>query len=370
MRKQIFILWLICISVLLGCKKKDPVETTEASVFSFTGNINGNYVSYSSGINDYYMFSSYNTDVNNVREFSGELKLKNCSGICSNSLKIKIKNYRDLSGPTTSIDSLINNSYYAYSIPTGNAAAYSVTLIPQFVGGTPQTYSWTFHDGNTSAASSPIKIYNKSGKYSVSLSIQSTALCTSTLSNIIKIGQTGNEVESNFTVSTPTGNVLSFTAQPVLGTPPYSYNWDFGDGNTSTLANPTHTYSTNGVYLTSLTVTDANNNSATYQNNINTQSPGTCLTRFTYVKSAIANPFNLSNVIVEWTDSNGIVYTSENNTQPSTSGFQITSVEEYLINENGQKTKKINGVLNCTLYNGTNSVILDKANFTFALAYP
>jgi len=368
MRKYIIIIASFC--VFISCKKKDPVETTEPPVFSFSGKINGNSINYASGINDYYMSSSYNTDINNVREFSGELKIKNCTGICSNSLKIKIKNYRDLSGPPTSIDSLINNSYFAYSTPIGNAAAYSATLIPQFIGGTPQTYFWTFHDGSTSSSTSPVKIYNKSGKYSVSLNIQSTTLCTSTLSNMVKIGQTGNEVESNYTVSTPTGNIVSFTAQPVLGSPPYTYNWNFGDGNTSTVANPTHTYSTSGVYLTSLMVTDANNNSDVYQNNINTQSPGTCLTRFTYVKFDITIQLNLSNEIVEWTDSNGILYTSENNTQPSTSGFKITSVEEYLSNENGQKTKKIKGILNCTLYNGTNSVILDAANFTFALAYP
>ncbi len=35
-----------------------------------------------------------------------------------------------------------------------------------------------------------------------------------------------------------------------------SYSWDFGDGNTSTDANPTHTYSTDGTYDAVLTVTD------------------------------------------------------------------------------------------------------------------
>ena len=35
-----------------------------------------------------------------------------------------------------------------------------------------------------------------------------------------------------------------------------SYEWDFGDGNTSTLENPTHTYSTPGAYRVSLTIVD------------------------------------------------------------------------------------------------------------------
>ncbi|NUT95110.1 MAG: carbohydrate-binding protein, partial [Saccharothrix sp.] len=36
-----------------------------------------------------------------------------------------------------------------------------------------------------------------------------------------------------------------------------SYRWDFGDGTSSTSANPSHTYSTNGTYTATLTVTDA-----------------------------------------------------------------------------------------------------------------
>ncbi|MDM9632841.1 PKD domain-containing protein, partial [Robiginitalea aurantiaca] len=34
------------------------------------------------------------------------------------------------------------------------------------------------------------------------------------------------------------------------------YSWDFGDGNTSTDANPNHTYTTPGTYTATLTVTD------------------------------------------------------------------------------------------------------------------
>lgn len=53
-----------------------------------------------------------------------------------------------------------------------------------------------------------------------------------------------------------------------------SYAWDFGDGSTSTAANPTHTYTTAGTYNISLTVTDnagdftVSNTSATIINNI------------------------------------------------------------------------------------------------------
>lgn len=352
------------------CKKqKDPEQTTEASVFYFTGKVNGTNVSLASGMNNYYMFSNHSIASGNVREFTGELKQKNCQTNCNGSLKIIIKDYRDLNILPTVIDSSIRNKYYSYTSPNGTPNSFSVTFIPQFQGGTPQNHNWTFHNG-TSNQASPTRIYTEPGNYNVCLTVQSTGSCSSSLCNNLKIGQLGNKVEVDFAVSTPTGNTLSFTAQPVLGTAPYSYQWNFGDGNSSTIAKPTHTYSSNGVYLVSLTVTDSKSNSATYNMNVNTQNPGSCMTKINMVKNAISNTNNLANVTIEWTDSNGNIYTSNNNVQSPICEFQITSVEEYIVNENGQKTKKIKALFNCTLLNGANSILLENGEAVFAIAYP
>jgi len=50
---------------------------------------------------------------------------------------------------------------------------------------------------------------------------------------------------------------VSFTATSMMGTPPYTYEWDFGDGATSTEQNPIHTYENPGVYNVTVTSTDA-----------------------------------------------------------------------------------------------------------------
>jgi PKD repeat protein len=53
------------------------------------------------------------------------------------------------------------------------------------------------------------------------------------------------------------GVVINFTGSASGGIAPYLYNWNFGDGVTSSFANPAHAYSTTGSYTANLTVTDS-----------------------------------------------------------------------------------------------------------------
>lgn len=50
------------------------------------------------------------------------------------------------------------------------------------------------------------------------------------------------------------GMTVTFTNTSTLAD---SYNWDFGDGNSSTEANPVHTYASNGIYYVTLTASNA-----------------------------------------------------------------------------------------------------------------
>jgi len=53
------------------------------------------------------------------------------------------------------------------------------------------------------------------------------------------------------------GHAINFTGFASGGIVPYTWAWAFGDGNTSIVQNPTHTYGAPGVYNVTLTVTDA-----------------------------------------------------------------------------------------------------------------
>lgn len=57
----------------------------------------------------------------------------------------------------------------------------------------------------------------------------------------------------------------TFTSVVSGGTTPYTYAWTFGDGGTSTLANPQHSYTSTGTYTVNLLVNDTASHSQTVQ---------------------------------------------------------------------------------------------------------
>jgi hypothetical protein len=56
------------------------------------------------------------------------------------------------------------------------------------------------------------------------------------------------------------GENTQFDPEISGGFEPYSYNWDFGDGETSTEYRPLHSYKSDGTYTVTLTVTDDRGN--------------------------------------------------------------------------------------------------------------
>jgi len=65
------------------------------------------------------------------------------------------------------------------------------------------------------------------------------------------------------TVTVKEGEEIRFNSDVGGGIRPYSYEWDFGDGNTSNDSNPRHKYKSTGTYSVTLTVTDDRGNQDT-----------------------------------------------------------------------------------------------------------
>lgn len=98
---------------------------------------------------------------------------------------------------------------------------------------------------------------------------------------------------------------VSFSETIIDGTGPFTFAWTFGDGGTSTAANPNHTYVINGVFTVTLVVTDSQGATATAITNV---------TAFTGI-AIIAIGLGATEGITE-TESPGISGTAGNNPGP------------------------------------------------------
>jgi PKD repeat protein len=112
---------------------------------------------------------------------------------------------------------------------------------------------WDFGDGGTSTVQHPIHLYALAGDYLVTLTVTNSNGCSATISKWIRVEADPVAIFTADTVcfGIPTQFIdLSIPNGDSL----ISWDWDFGDGNTSTLQNPTHTYGAPGSYWVTLDV--------------------------------------------------------------------------------------------------------------------
>ena len=124
----------------------------------------------------------------------------------------------------------------------------------------PTAWSWGFGDGvGTSTLQNPSYTYQDAGTYTVTL--VATNACgsdTETLTDYIVVSPSSRP-RADF-VGEPTSGCRPLTvAFTSLATGVVTgYQWKFGDGTTSTLKDPTHTYSATGSYTVRYRVTGPN----------------------------------------------------------------------------------------------------------------
>lgn len=135
---------------------------------------------------------------------------------------------------------------------TGNS--FSFTAGGNFVGN--GTFSWTFGtvaSPSSSSAQNPSGIvFSQPGMWPVSLTVSENG-CTESFVDSVEVYPIP---QADFNASPLVGCVpmfVQFYDSSIVGTPA-SYFWDFGDGTTSTLPDPSHIYYNAGVYTVSLTI--------------------------------------------------------------------------------------------------------------------
>ncbi len=154
--------------------------------------------------------------------------------------------------------------------PTSGLAPLAVTFSSTGSfdpGGGTLSYSWSFGDGATSTTASPGHTYQSAGTYSASLTVSdgTNQASSSPLTIVVTNLVTANQPPVAVAGANPTSGIapLAVTFSSAGSFDPegatLAYSWAFGDGSTSTAANPSHTYQTVGTYSAQLTVSDGTN---------------------------------------------------------------------------------------------------------------
>lgn len=140
--------------------------------------------------------------------------------------------------------------------PTANAVAIDGVA----------SYFWEYGDGftaTTTTPTGPAHTYTLASNYTIKVTITTIGGCTESAQLVNGI-RTGTPPLSNFTV-TPTdacaSDVINFTFVPTGLTPVDEWLWDFGDGETSDVQNPSHNYADSGYF--NVTVKAFNNKCST-----------------------------------------------------------------------------------------------------------
>ena len=123
-------------------------------------------------------------------------------------------------------------------------------------------WSWSFGDGSQSSKQNPTHVYDTAGTFTVELTVTSGGESASDTADVIVYDI--DELRVNLADgSAVAGSETYFAASVTGGEKPYTYLWDFGDGQKSTDSQPSHMYISAGEYIVTVTITDSDGMSAT-----------------------------------------------------------------------------------------------------------
>lgn len=156
---------------------------------------------------------------------------------------------------TCGVRSMCQQVETACTLPTAlyahSVSSYTATFTDQSSGQGNLSYYWDFDDGNSSTQQNPVHTYAANGNYVVTLDVTDDCgtqkYCETVYIYCPAPTSTFTWSNNNLQISFIDGS---------FGSGQMSYQWDFGDGNSSSLQNPTHTYASAGTYNVCLYMSD------------------------------------------------------------------------------------------------------------------
>lgn len=158
---------------------------------------------------------------------------------------------------TITVLSAPNISPFIMNKGTSCSSPMTVNFTDTSLGATNWHWNFTSNPADTSDIRTPVFTYNTNNLFSPTLTITNANGCSSTISEPLNTAQPTATIHKD-TILVPDATYCAdveatFTA--ISADTLATYLWTFGDGTTSTQANPPHTYTKPGTYIINLSFT-------------------------------------------------------------------------------------------------------------------
>jgi hypothetical protein len=356
--------------VINSCKKNpDPLPNEYSPVFYCNGQIGNEDLAIGAGLDSFYLQTNYAYNQReDIVEYVSEFK-KVCAG-CSESLKVIIRNNKKGEVSNFVFDSVfsIKNDYRYYS---NNPLAYKVYFTSESVGLGAVSHFWRFDDGNQSTISNPVKEFAINSISNVEYTSTFANNCKSTINKSLFL--MNDSIANNYpniiyyqdTVNT---NYI-FTIDQLSNIK--NVSWDFGD-STNLLNGLSVNYFSprQGVGLVKANIETFSGQNFYLSKNVNFGKTSDCEANFSFRITPVDKGQQLNTVIIQYTDRNGKVYSSENILQDENVLFAIKEIVSRQLNENKIVTTAFSIDADCLLSDGNQSFKKIKFNSKIAFAHP
>jgi len=137
-----------------------------------------------------------------------------------------------------------------------------------FPQGTITSWLWNFGDGTSSTVQNPVHTYNNGGSHNVTLYVTSSNGCFDSL--VVNVSSMPVPLAAFTPQSFCMNSLAQFTDNTTIASGSVTgWYWDFGDGGSSTLQDPSHVFTTAGLFTIMLISTSNSGCVDTVVHNIN-----------------------------------------------------------------------------------------------------
>jgi hypothetical protein len=379
MPKWLLNIGIVCAIVVVGsCKKLDEPDLQSNDVqFFITGQLQSTLLTMEAGNDSAYMHTTYSQDDLNVYEFKGTLGHQDCMGqaSCEESISLIFRDGKVSNGTNTSIDSTLSVGAKAFRGPIDSTInSYTVQFTDaSYAKNGVLSYAWDFGDGTTSTEADPQHTYSVSTPSPVRACLTVTDNHTGTTSTICNDIYLPTNCKADFTYIFDSTSLEALNAIE-QGTGPYDYYWDFGNGYLPLGSQTLPDFSSLDSIEVCVKIVDALGCEATMCKYMIVSSLNiNCAAQFNWStkENWTLNVFDLNEVIIQFTDANGKVWSSDRYQQDN-AVFTIIDIHNFDANMEGQPTKSVQFEGRCKLFGTsvTDVISFNEINGKMAIAYP